>query len=634
MKKRLIFLFSLCFIFLTSFISAATPTSCDYYLNESITFDSDLNCTSDYRAFKIDANDIIIDCAGYTIRTNVSNSIGVGFENLSASNVTLKNCIFENFTSTFYMVTEGVEGLTLENITITGNEESSWSTMEFRNMTNLTIRNMTILDTKRPYEATIKMRDINNSLIDGLIMNEIYDRGIQIYTSTGITIINSIIRNALTDYGSGINLYDTNGTFIDNLTFYNITGNAIYMNSVKDTLVNDVTIDTIPEPIDGIFIRDGGDNITLENIRFSNMNMSDYAYYQIWIEDTEPTDQLLLKNITFFPHLQQIYIGTSSFYPSNNINLTGQSTNTSVAIRVGGTMSGIRFNTTELFFDNDCFAYGEDFMSVNGSCYSLNQSAEILFVEYLTIDNYVYNYTIYVNDSEFPETNTSILETTIYEDNIFPNYDYDYDGFIDSLRVVVDHFSGYAIAARDRDNDSIADYLDNCIDESNANQADSDGDGIGDVCDTTSSSGGSSTKKLEVSNKIICPDNNIEFNISYKNKGVEDVKIISGDSTWFTNKEGLANITFADEGNYSIKFKKSGYSYSEDYVLDFKFCEKAKLSKRSKATTESEEITKETKLDEEIVQPRFNWFYLILFLLLLLLLILFFLRKRNKKTRK
>ena len=42
---------------------------------------------------------------------------------------------------------------------------------------------------------------------------------------------------------------------------------------------------------------------------------------------------------------------------------------------------------------------------------------------------------------------------------------------------------GGGSSAPDADNDGVADTTDNCVNEANANQADSDGDGIGDICD-------------------------------------------------------------------------------------------------------------------------------------------------------
>ncbi|MDD3814727.1 MAG: thrombospondin type 3 repeat-containing protein [Desulfocapsaceae bacterium] len=43
--------------------------------------------------------------------------------------------------------------------------------------------------------------------------------------------------------------------------------------------------------------------------------------------------------------------------------------------------------------------------------------------------------------------------------------------------------SGFCVIGVDSDNDGISDDTDNCPDVANPDQADADGDGIGDVCD-------------------------------------------------------------------------------------------------------------------------------------------------------
>ncbi len=47
------------------------------------------------------------------------------------------------------------------------------------------------------------------------------------------------------------------------------------------------------------------------------------------------------------------------------------------------------------------------------------------------------------------------------------------------------------IRVSDEDDDGIADDDDNCVNDANTDQADSDGNGVGDVCETSAPSGGS-----------------------------------------------------------------------------------------------------------------------------------------------
>lgn len=57
------------FILLSGLTYAATPASCGSYLNESVTFDSDLNCNPAHTwdGLLINGSDFTIDCAGYKI---------------------------------------------------------------------------------------------------------------------------------------------------------------------------------------------------------------------------------------------------------------------------------------------------------------------------------------------------------------------------------------------------------------------------------------------------------------------------------------------------------------------------------------------------------------------------------------
>lgn len=66
-------------------------------------------------------------------------------------------------------------------------------------------------------------------------------------------------------------------------------------------------------------------------------------------------------------------------------------------------------------------------------------------------------------------------------------YDTGYDGGWGNTSAYVTHIS---VAWIDEDNDSIADDVDNCEDVANADQADADGDQIGDLCDPTPGTGG------------------------------------------------------------------------------------------------------------------------------------------------
>ena len=89
-------------------------------------------------------------------------------------------------------------------------------------------------------------------------------------------------------------------------------------------------------------------------------------------------------------------------------------------------------------------------------------SVQVLLAQ---IVNITYNY-----------DNISRLTAVSYTTGQSVNYAYDKAGNITNITVN----DG---ATNDRDNDTIADSVDNCPSVANENQLDSDGDGIGDVCD-------------------------------------------------------------------------------------------------------------------------------------------------------
>ncbi|MEA3514439.1 MAG: right-handed parallel beta-helix repeat-containing protein [Nanoarchaeota archaeon] len=174
----------------------------------------------------------------------------------------------------------------------------------------------------------------------------------------------------------------------------------------------------------------------------------------------------------------------------------------------------------------------------------------------------------------------------------------------------------------------------------------------------TSPSAGSSKRTLVVSHKIICPDNEIEFNVSYRGHNVGDVRITLDNLTKITDDVGKARFSINEEGTYEVNFIKSGYKSIRDYYIDFKLCEEESTVKETKKSPEEiksevneetkgkiEEIKKETEVEkeegtegeiekevkEEVNKEFLNFKVLWILLVLILALLFLILRERRKK---
>jgi hypothetical protein len=71
----------------TTNIQAATP-ACSTTLTADTIFDSDMNCPGTAIFFTNSSNNVVLDCAGFSIRTTSGRAIAGG----SASGITIKNC--------------------------------------------------------------------------------------------------------------------------------------------------------------------------------------------------------------------------------------------------------------------------------------------------------------------------------------------------------------------------------------------------------------------------------------------------------------------------------------------------------------------------------------------------------------
>ena len=283
---------------------------CNQEITESTTLEEDLTC--DGTVITIGADDIILDCAGYTINYSTAGVLGYGINNSGGyDNVTIKNCnILEGNVTTnskhgIYFV--GADDGTIENnnITISG-----------------------------AYGRGIYFSSTSDSNVTNNIINtsETAGHGILLVNSDSNTLLNNTIT---TSGGFGIQMSNSgNNTFRNEyINSTNHTGISVYSTG------NDVNYF-----IDSEIIAPNGDDISISseystnNVYFRNMsfNQSDVSF------------GLGGGNL----HIQwylDVYVNNSEGSDLSGVNITGWQTNGSQVFSVLTNSSGwtARQNITE-----------------------------------------------------------------------------------------------------------------------------------------------------------------------------------------------------------------------------------------------------------------------------------------------
>jgi len=226
--------------------------SCGMTLTQNTTLESDLNCSAN--GLIIGANDLILDCAGYTIEFSRI-SVGNGIAASGMNNVTIKNCIILQQNDTFNN-TVGMNG-----------------TFLFR--TNSSQIYNTSISTKANYSFALS---VFNSKLNSFLNNSLITYG---YKSYGTYLNASSSNNSLSNLSIATSGHEASGAYIFssfNNSMFNFTittnngdSNGIDLKSSYNNSLANITIRTYGDSSFGIFLSKSSNN-SLENFTITTGN--------------------------------------------------------------------------------------------------------------------------------------------------------------------------------------------------------------------------------------------------------------------------------------------------------------------------------------------------------------------------
>jgi len=277
-----------------------SPLACGAIITRDIVLSANLICN--VTALTIGANNVTLDCDGYTIKGNLTGR-GIYIPNTnSVNNTEIKNCIIENFSEGIWLgQNSGYINVTNNVLSLNGNGITLISY-------NTTIKSNTLFS-NRVAAIFISGQAYQNTIIDNVIYNnfagidngnaflQIHIYNNKIYNNTGFNAYSSTLVNWNTtlNCGAGPNI---------------IGGNCIGGNYWSDYIGSDINGDGIGDtklPYNGTKIFNGGDwlplggnkvpNITrviVSSTYGTNYTTEDLTAYVINATDTENN---LIKNI-------------------------------------------------------------------------------------------------------------------------------------------------------------------------------------------------------------------------------------------------------------------------------------------------------------------------------------------------
>ncbi|MFC1685908.1 LamG-like jellyroll fold domain-containing protein [Nanoarchaeota archaeon] len=419
-------------------ITAVNITSCPTTLgSENVVYTLLNNITSTGTCIDIDANNITVDCQGYTITgSRVADSAGINVTSVK-NNATIKNCKIMNFSSGIFFTLVHEAAVVLNN-TLYDNDNGIYLgpsvTASF--ISSNTIQNNSV---KGIWFASASLNNISRNIIEGpesiflssssnsnyfehnrlsVLENTTYIRVI-----SGVTnkFVNTTFKEGYTElrYPSEITLGSGN---IVNNSYMNLTQNKVYLNSTSLTLFNisaEITLEnaSFTNPRALVDYDDDGNfdlcpapqcnNLSWDGTTFV-FNVSSFTTYSF--EDTPST------NITSCP--RTLDLANTVYTLQNNITSSGtcidiDANNITVDCQ-GYTITGSRvadsagINVTSIKAD-----------ATIKNCKIINFSSGIFFTS-SNEDAVVLNNTLYDNDDGIylgPSVTSSFVTSNTLQNN-------------------------------------------------------------------------------------------------------------------------------------------------------------------------------------------------------------------------
>ena len=443
---------------ITGYVVFNDSSDCGSYVNEDSMLSGDMSCNG--TGMIINASNVVLDCAGYTINYSTAGVFGYGINNSGGyDNVTIKNCnIVEGNSTTnnkYGIYFSNADDGTIENNNITTSGEYGVGIHFASSSDSNTLLNNTIT-TSGPggYGISFSSSSDSNTLLNNTITTSgPGGYGIYSYSSNSNITDNTITTSG--EYGYGIYSYSSNlNTLLNNtITTSGEYGYGISFDSSSDSNVTSNTITTNGGDSDTLYLlrnsnnnlfqnnnitQSGRDGIRLdvslsdypENNNFTNNTFSNIADYDLNIVDdgingTYLIDQVITNyyiagsgGIIYFKDTDEGEIRFIEPINGTGTNLSNDVQISNNLIEVNSSQTGLNrsanltfynINLTDLGISNPTY-YRNGYLCSDSICSSFSNVSDTY---YFNVESFT-NYSIGQNSS----CNQEITESTTLEENL------------------------------------------------------------------------------------------------------------------------------------------------------------------------------------------------------------------------